>query len=66
MTLKKMKSIQKLSIEEIDSYIIKTKKEILELKIKKSTRQSIKNHIFKHKRRELAQLLTLKTQKHTL
>nr|YP_009774039.1 50S ribosomal protein L29 [Caulacanthus okamurae]QIZ74656.1 50S ribosomal protein L29 [Caulacanthus okamurae] len=66
MTLRKIKSIQELNIQEIDKNIIQTQREILELKIKKSTRQSIKNHTFKHKRRELAQLLTLKTQKYKL
>nr|YP_010726502.1 ribosomal protein L29 [Hypnea spinella]WDY84977.1 ribosomal protein L29 [Hypnea spinella] len=54
---------QNLNIEEIDTNILKLKKEILDLQIRKCTKQSIKNHHFKHKKHKIAQLLTLKTQK---
>nr|QCI07265.1 ribosomal protein L29 [Hypnea pannosa] len=63
MGFNKISNFQNLNIEEIDENILKLKKEILDLQIKKSTKQSIKNHYFKHKKHEIAQLLTLKTQK---
>nr|YP_010902921.1 ribosomal protein L29 [Hypnea flava]WCH54975.1 ribosomal protein L29 [Hypnea flava] len=63
MAFNNFNEFQNLNIQEINSKIFKLKKEILDLKIKKSTKQSIKNHHFKHKKHEIAQLLTLKTQK---
>nr|YP_010484997.1 ribosomal protein L29 [Hypnea cervicornis]UVW80691.1 ribosomal protein L29 [Hypnea cervicornis] len=63
MGFNKISNFQNLSIQEIDSHIFKLKKDILNLEIKKSTKQSIKNHQFKHKKHEIAQLLTLKTKK---
>nr|YP_010902523.1 ribosomal protein L29 [Hypnea nidifica]WCH54378.1 ribosomal protein L29 [Hypnea nidifica] len=63
MGFSKIIEFQNLNVEEIDTNIFKIKKEILDLQIKKSTKQSIKNHLFKHKKHEIAQLLTLKTQK---
>nr|YP_010726360.1 ribosomal protein L29 [Hypnea brasiliensis]WCH55374.1 ribosomal protein L29 [Hypnea brasiliensis]WDY84835.1 ribosomal protein L29 [Hypnea brasiliensis] len=65
MGFNKISEFQNLNTKEIDTNIFKLKKEILELKIKKSTKQSIKNHHFKHKKHAIAQLLTLKTQKNT-
>lgn len=52
-----------LKLEDINQEIIKLKQEILELKIKKATQQTIKSHTFKQKKHLLAQLLTLETQK---
>lgn len=63
MAFTKIKSIQDLTRQEIEKRIIEIKKDILELKIKKSTRQSFKPHMFKHKKHELAQLLTIETKK---
>nr|YP_010904317.1 ribosomal protein L29 [Catenella fusiformis]WCH57568.1 ribosomal protein L29 [Catenella fusiformis] len=63
MSFQKMSNIQHLKIEKIKKNIIEIKKEIFELKIKKSTRQPIQSHLFKYKKHQLAQLLTLKTQK---
>lgn len=62
MSFQNISSIQHLPKEEIQKKIVHLKKEILELKIRKSTRQTVENHVFKHKKHELAQLLTLKTQ----
>nr|YP_010903716.1 ribosomal protein L29 [Hypnea wynnei]WCH56568.1 ribosomal protein L29 [Hypnea wynnei] len=63
MGFNKISQFQDLNIQEIDENIFKLKKEILDLQIKKSTKQSIKNHFFKHKKHKIAQLFTLKTQK---
>nr|YP_009295633.1 ribosomal protein L29 [Mastocarpus papillatus]AOL58117.1 ribosomal protein L29 [Mastocarpus papillatus] len=63
MTFTKIKNIKHLTTQEIEEKIITLKKDILKLEIKKATRQTFKPHIFKHKKHELAQLLTLETQK---
>nr|QVY58446.1 50S ribosomal protein L29 [Kappaphycus striatus] len=63
MSFQKIENIKKLNIEEIEKNIIKIKKEIFDLQIKKYTRQSLKNHVFKHKKHQLAQFMTLATQK---
>lgn len=48
---------------EINSQIDKLSKYLIELKLKKMTRQAFKPHEFKHTKRELAQLLTLFNKK---
>lgn len=63
MSFHKIESIKNLNIEEIEQNILEIKKEIFDLQIKKYTRQALKNHIFKHKKHKLAQLMTLATQK---
>nr|YP_009510688.1 ribosomal protein L29 [Gracilaria ferox]AXI96361.1 ribosomal protein L29 [Gracilaria ferox]UAD85845.1 ribosomal protein L29 [Gracilaria ferox] len=60
MPLPKFKDIQNLTNSDIQKKIIELKKEIFELKLKQTTRQNIKPHLFKHKKRQLAQLLTIK------
>ncbi|KAI0556440.1 60S ribosomal protein L29 (chloroplast) [Gracilaria domingensis] len=60
MPLSKFKDIQHLTRSEIQKKIIELKKEIFQLKLKQTTRQNIKPHLFKHKKRQLAQLLTIK------
>lgn len=63
MSLPKIKDIKNLSIKEIDTQVEQLKIEILNLKIQKSAREAIKPHVYKHKKHQLAQLLTVKTQK---
>lgn len=63
MSLPKIKDCINLNIEEIDNTIEKLKIEILNLRIQQSTRENIKPHLYKHKKHQLAQLLTIKTQK---
>nr|YP_009732348.1 50S ribosomal protein L29 [Gracilaria textorii]QHS71022.1 50S ribosomal protein L29 [Gracilaria textorii] len=60
MALPKIKDIKHLTNSEIHKKIIELKKEIFELKLKQTTRQNIKPHLFKHKKHQLAQLLTIK------
>nr|QCI06262.1 ribosomal protein L29 [Dicranema revolutum] len=62
MAFQKFSNIKHYSIEQIEENIVKLKKEIFNLKIQQATKQSIKNHLFKHKKNNLAKLLTLKTQ----
>ena len=51
-----------VKIDNIKKEIIEIKKELLNLKIKKRTKQNVKSHLFRYKRRELAKLYTLITQ----
>nr|UAD88889.1 ribosomal protein L29 [Gracilariopsis chorda] len=62
MSLPNIKDIQNLNAKEIEVKIIELKKEIFQLKLQKSTRQNIKPHLFKHKKHQIAQLLTIKNQ----
>ena len=54
-----MDSIKEMNEADIQQEIISIKRELLELRIRKSTRQEIKSHLFKHKKHRLAQLLTI-------
>jgi len=63
MVLPKIQSIENLKDSEIAIKILDLKKELLNLKLKQATRQNIKSHLFKHKKHQLAQLLTLETQR---
>jgi large subunit ribosomal protein L29 len=57
MTLPKYKELNKLStIIEIDQEILNLSKNLFDLKIRRSTNQSIKPHLFKHTKRRIAQL----------
>lgn len=49
--------------EGLTSEILEVKKQLFDLRLKKATRQSFKPHLFKHKKRKVAQLLTLESQK---
>lgn len=64
MSLPNINNYHNLQAIEINSKILELKKEIFYLKLKKATKQNIKPHTIKHKKRELAQLLTLETFKY--
>lgn len=59
MTVKQVNKIKNLSQSEVEAKIIEIKKDIFELKFKQATRQPIKTHLFKTKKRLLSQLLTV-------
>jgi large subunit ribosomal protein L29 len=61
MGIAKFNDLTSLSNDEILEYIIKTEKELFNLKFKKATRQSFKPHNIKYSKRRLAQLKTLFT-----
>jgi large subunit ribosomal protein L29 len=61
MSLHQFSKIKTLSNKEISEIIIKTEKELFDLKFKKATRQPFKSHEIKYKKRQLAQLKTLLT-----
>lgn len=61
MGIPKFNDLTSLSNDEILEDIIKTEKELFNLKFKKATRQSFKSHNIKYSKRRLAQLKTLFT-----
>nr|YP_010338780.1 ribosomal protein L29 [Glaucosphaera vacuolata]UNJ18730.1 ribosomal protein L29 [Glaucosphaera vacuolata] len=63
MATQNIKEIRQLTREELDQEILLIKKELLNLRFKKSTRQSFQPHLFKRYRRRLAQLLTIYTER---
>lgn len=65
MSFSKIDNIQNLNPDQLEDKIIQLKKDLFDLQIKKATKQSIKTHLFKHKKHELAQILTIKHQKLT-
>nr|ARO91140.1 50S ribosomal protein L29 [Flintiella sanguinaria] len=63
MARSNIKQIRSMNKEEINEEISATKRELLELRIQKATRQSLKPHLFKQTRYKLAQLLTVEQEK---
>jgi large subunit ribosomal protein L29 len=61
MGIPKFNDVTSLSNDEILEEILKTEKELFNLKFKKATRQSFKSHTIKYTKRRLAQLKTLLT-----
>ena len=61
MSLHQFSKIKTLSNKEISEIIIKTEKELFDLRFKKATRQPFKSHEIKNTKRQLAQLKTLLT-----
>nr|YP_010986143.1 ribosomal protein L29 [Polyopes affinis]WOL37061.1 ribosomal protein L29 [Polyopes affinis] len=59
MSLPKIEELKELSHEDIEKRITELKKDLFDIRFKQATKQSIKPHIFKHKKHELAQLLML-------
>ena len=59
MSITQFNDIKTLSNIEISESIIKTEKELFNLKFKKATRQPFKSHEIKFAKRRLAQLKTL-------
>ena len=51
--------IEKLNTEELEKTVLETSQQLVELRLKKVTRQAFKPHEFKHAKRKLAQLHTL-------
>ena len=59
----KPNKIRVINNPEITSRIIKKQRDLFELKFKKTTRQTVKNHLFKKYKRTLAQMLTIQHSK---
>lgn len=63
MNLIHKENLKNLTINDIDNKIVSTRRDIIFIKIKQKTQQTIKPHELKNKKHILAQLLTLKTLK---
>lgn len=58
--------IKKMDIKSLDEKVKKSKKELLELMLEKSTSKLTNLKVIKNKRREIAQVLTVLRQKQLL
>nr|WDA98997.1 ribosomal protein L29 [Sciadococcus taiwanensis] len=63
MSMPKIQEVRNLTNEEIQEEIILVKKQIFELKLKRSTRQAFKPHLFRHAHHRLSQLFTVKRER---
>ena len=63
MSFSKIKELESLDQTTIEKTILGLSKELVELRIKKATRQNFKPHNFKHIKRKLSQLLTVQNLK---
>jgi large subunit ribosomal protein L29 len=59
MAFPKMSDIENLSDEEVNEQILSLKRELFTLRLQKATRRLEKTHLFKHRRHQLSQLLTM-------
>lgn len=58
-----LQNLRTMTNEAIAEQIIKSKRELLELRMQKSTKQTIKTHLFRQKKQQVARLLTIETEK---
>jgi|TARA_B100000524_G_scaffold348458_1_gene253136 large subunit ribosomal protein L29 len=63
MVFSNISEIENLDLEAIEKEIILVAQELVNLRVKKATRQEFKPHQFKHNKRKLAQLLTIQNTK---
>ena len=63
MSFSSMSEINTLDTETLEKEILQVSQEIVNLRVKKATRQEFKPHEFKRNKLRLAQLLTVKSQK---
>jgi large subunit ribosomal protein L29 len=66
MSFLKAKELENFSQEDIKEEVLKLTKDLVELRVRKATRQNFKPHDFKHKKRKLSQLLTLQNAKNLI
>jgi large subunit ribosomal protein L29 len=62
MSLSNMNEINALDNENLEKEILRVSQELVNLRVKKATRQEFKPHEFKINKLRLAQLLTVKTK----
>ncbi len=63
MVFSNISEIENLDLEAIEKEIFLVAQELVNLRVKKATRQEFKPHQFKHNKRKLAQLLTIQNTK---
>jgi large subunit ribosomal protein L29 len=63
MSLPKIEEVLNLNDQEIENEIINVKKQLFELRLKVSLRQSFKPHSIKHNKHRLSQLLMVQANR---
>nr|BDA97178.1 ribosomal protein L29 [Cryptomonas borealis] len=63
MSFVQFNALEGFKEESINDEILAIKKQLFELRLKRSTRQSVTPHLFKHNKRRIAQLFTLQSQR---
>ncbi len=63
MALSRIQDLKSLSDQEVEEQIQALKRQLFELRMQKATRQTVKPHLFKHTRHQLAQLMTVERQR---
>ncbi len=63
MALPKVEDVRQLSDAELSDRVVAVKQALFELRMKRSIRQEVKPHEFKHLKHELSQLLTVEHQR---
>lgn len=63
MALPKVQDARDLSDQELDEQVLALKRQLFELRMQKATRQTVKPHLFKHIRHQLAQLMTVERER---
>lgn len=63
MALSKIQDARDLSDQELDEQVRALKRQLFELRMQKATRQTVKPHMFKHIRHQLAQLMTVERER---
>lgn len=60
MSLPKFKELEQISLTEIETQILKAKKELLFLRIQKANFSKFSPHLLTHTKHQISQLMTLK------
>jgi large subunit ribosomal protein L29 len=63
MPLSKIADLRQLGDSEVADKILDLKKQLFDLRLQQATRQEVKSHQFKHIRHELAQLMTIESER---
>jgi large subunit ribosomal protein L29 len=63
MSLSKIKEVLALETDQLDKEILTIKKQLFELRLRQSTRQSFQPHSFRHLKHRLGQLLMVQKQR---
>jgi large subunit ribosomal protein L29 len=63
MSLSKIKEVLAIETDQLDKEILDVKKQLFELRLRQSTRQSFKPHSFRHLKHRLGQLLMVQKQR---
>ncbi len=63
MPLPKIADVRELSDDALAEEILASKRRLFELRFQQATRRLEKNHLFKHTRHRLAQLLTVERER---